>query len=291
MRNDSSSDAAAAEAEDERSVTAVADEPAITREHAPEVQPGDILAGRYQIEAVLGKGGSGVVLRAFDRVSATVVAVKVLKPALTHDPRWEKRFSRELRIGRPIQHPNVCRIFDIGDADGYRFLTMEYATGGTLRDLIKQNKPLRLLPERLADAAGAIAGLTAIHAAGIVHRDVKPDNMLRMEDGRLVLSDFGLATDLPDSTMVSVFVGTPHYMAPEVREGDPATMRSDVWSLGVVLHEILFGKRPEKRSARSVSGVSKSTSAATSSSTIERAIRALCEKCLADDPADRPANA
>src|SRR5262247_2460628 len=122
MRNDSSSDVAGSQAEeDERSVTAVADQPSVTRERAPEVAPGDVLAGRYQVEAIIGKGGSGIVLRAFDRVSAAVVAVKVLKPALTHDPRWEKRFSRELRIGRPIQHPNVCRIFDIGDADGYRF--------------------------------------------------------------------------------------------------------------------------------------------------------------------------
>jgi len=287
MRNDSSSDVAA-ESEDEPSVTAVAEDPAVTRERAPEIEPGDVLAGRYQIEAILGKGGSGVVLRAFDRVSATVVAVKVLKPGLTHDPRWEKRFSRELRIGRPIRHANVCRIFDIGDADGYRFLTMEFATSGTLRDLIKKNQPLRPLAERLADAAGVISGLAAIHDAGIVHRDVKPDNMLRMADGRLVLSDFGLATDLPDSTMVSVFVGTPHYMAPEVREGDPATARSDVWSLGVVLHEIFFGKRPERRTSRSVTGASKPS---TTSSTLERAMRALCEKCLADDPADRPENA
>src|SRR6185295_14839765 len=290
MGDDSSSDVAASDLENDPSVTAVADEPAVTRERAPDVKPGDVLAGRYQIEAILGKGGSGVVLRAFDRVSATVVAVKVLKPGLTHDPRWMKRFQRELRLGRPIRHPNVCRIFDIGDADGYRFLTMEYATGGTLRDLIKKNQPLRPLADRLADATFAIAGLAAIHEAGIVHRDVKPDNVLRMEDGRLVLSDFGLATDLPDSTMVSVFVGTPHYMAPEVREGDPATTRSDVWSLGVVLHEIFFGKRPEKRSARSVSGVSKSSTASTSS-TIERAMRALCARCLADDPADRPEDA
>lgn len=290
MRRDSSSDVAASEEEDERSITAVADEPGVTRERAPEIAAGDVLAGRYQIEAVLGKGGSGVVVRAFDRVSTTVVAVKVLKTALTHDPRWEKRFQRELRLGRPIQHPNVCRIFDIGDAEGYRFLTMEYAKGGTLRDLIKKDLPLRPLSERLKDAADAIGGLSAMHEAGIVHRDVKPDNMLRMDDGRLVLSDFGLATDLPDNTMVSVFVGTPHYMAPEVRDGDPATTRSDVWSLGVVLHEIFFGKRPERRASRTVSGVSKS-SLTTTSSTIERAMLALCLRCLADDPAERPGNA
>jgi len=290
MRRDSSSDVAASEADDERSITAVADEPAVTRERAPEIAPGDVLAGRYQIEAVIGKGGSGIVVRAFDRVSMTVVAVKILKTALTHDPRWEKRFQRELRLGRPIQHPNVCRIFDIGDADGYRFLTMEYAKGGTLRDLVKKGPPLRPLSERLKDAAEVLAGLAAIHEAGIVHRDVKPDNMLRMDDGRLVLSDFGLATDLPDNTMVSVFVGTPHYMAPEVREGDPATARSDVWSLGVVLHEIFFGKRPERRASRTASGVPKS-SAASTSSTIERAMLALCLRCLADDPADRPADA
>jgi hypothetical protein len=293
MGDDSSPEIAASalEGEDEDpSVTAVADEAAVTREHAPDIAPGDLLAGRYQVEAVIGKGGSGIVVRAFDRVSATVVAVKVLKPGLTHDPRWEKRFQRELRLGRPVRHPNVCRIFDIGDADGYRFLTMEYATGGTLRDLVKKKAPLPPLEERLADAAGVIDGLAAIHAAGIVHRDVKPDNVLRMEDGHLVLSDFGLATDLPESTMVSVFVGTPHYMAPEVREGDPATTRSDVWSLGVVLHEVFFGRRPDKRLARSASGVPKST-VPTTSSIIERAMLAVCENCLADDPADRPADA
>ncbi len=112
-------------------------------------------------------------------------------------------------------------------------------------------------PERLADATAAIAGLAAIHEAGIVHRDVKPDNMLRMGDGRLALSDFGLATDLPADAGVTVMVGTPHYMAPEVRGGEPATARSDVWSLGVVLYEIFFGKRPERRSSLSPGGLSK----------------------------------
>ena len=203
---------------DDASVTSVAG-PSVVRERMPDIERGMVLAGRYQVEAIIGKGGSGIVLRAFDRTAQTVVAVKVLKQELVHDERWSKRFSRELRLGRPIRHPNVCRIFDIGEGDGYRFLTMELANGGTLRDLIKRGEPLRPLAERLADAAAAIAGLAAIHEAGIVHRDVKPDNMLRMDDGRLVLSDFGLATDLPTAAAVTVMVGTPHYMAPEVRAG------------------------------------------------------------------------
>ncbi len=256
----------------------------------PDIERGVVLAGRYQVEAVIGKGGSGVVLRAFDRTAQMVVAVKVLKPELTHDPRWSKRFARELRLGRPIRHPNVCRIFDISEGDGYRFLTMELATGGTLRDLVKSGAPLRPFPERLADARAAISGLAAIHEAGIVHRDVKPDNMLRMEDGRLALSDFGLATDLPTANAVTVMVGTPHYMAPEIRAGEPATTRSDVWALGVALFEIFFGRRPERKLGMSAEGYSRPPAPLTSTP-VERAMLALCETCLADNPVERPSDA
>jgi hypothetical protein len=167
---------------------------------------------------------------------------------------------------------------------------MELATGGTLRELIKKGEPLRPLSERLADAEAAISGLAAIHEAGIVHRDVKPDNMLRMGDGRLALSDFGLATDLPTEAGVTIMVGTPHYMAPEVRAGEPATTRSDVWSLGVVLYEIFFGKRPERRSSLSSEGMSKPPAPLTSTP-IERAMLALCERCLSENPNERPADA
>jgi serine/threonine-protein kinase len=286
---DPSSKVGGSESGDDPSVTSVAG-PSVTRERMPEIERGMVLAGRYQVEAIIGKGGSGVVLRAFDRTAQTVVAVKVLKQELVHDERWSKRFSRELRLGRPIRHPNVCRIFDIGEGDGYRFLTMELATGGTLRDLVKRGEPLRPLAERMADAAAAIAGLAAIHEAGIVHRDVKPDNMLRMGDGRLVLSDFGLATDLPSAAAVTVMVGTPHYMAPEVRAGEPATTRSDVWSLGVALYEIFFGKRPERRSSMSSEGMSKPPAPLTSTP-LERAMLALCERCLAENVTERPADA
>ncbi|HVV17550.1 MAG TPA: protein kinase [Polyangia bacterium] len=267
------------------SITQVAEE-SFVRERPLEIERGAVLAGRYQVEEVIGKGGSGVVLRVFDRTVQDVVALKVLKSELARDAKWDKRFSRELRLGRPIQHANVCRIFDIGEADGHRFLTMELATGGSLRDELKIRPALeRPLAERLADARAAIEGLAAIHAAGVVHRDFKPDNLLRMADGRLVISDFGLATDAAAVPGVTVMIGTPHYMAPEVLGGEPATARSDVWALGVVLHEILFGRRPERRS---VSFDGSESRPVRPTSPTERALLGICERCLADDPRRRP---
>ena len=230
------------------SVTEVAEE-SFVRERPPDIERGTVLAGRYQIEDIIGKGGSGIVLRVFDRTAQNVVALKVLKSELARDAKWEKRFSRELRLGRPIQHPNVCRIFDIGEADGHRFLTMEIARGGSLRDELKRGGALeRPLDAKMADARAVIAGLAALHAAGVVHRDFKPDNLLRMDDGRLVLSDFGLATDAATAPGATVLIGTPHYMAPEVLAGEPATSRSDVWALASSFTRFFFGQRPERRS-------------------------------------------
>src|SRR5450432_4636419 len=144
------------------SVTEVAEE-SFVRERPREIERGTVLAGRYQIEDIIGKGGSGIVLRAFDRTAQAVVALKVLKSELASDAKWAKRFSRELRLGRPIQHPNVCRIFDIGEADGHRFLTMELARGGTLRDELRRGLSApRPFLERLSDARAAIAGLAVI---------------------------------------------------------------------------------------------------------------------------------
>jgi serine/threonine-protein kinase len=270
------------------SVTEVAGE-SFVRERPPDIERGTVLANRYQIEEIIGKGGSGIVLRVFDRTAQIVVALKVLKSELARDAKWDKRFSRELRLARPIQHRNVCRVFDIGEADGHKFLTMELAKGGSLREELKRGLATpRLFADRLADAEAVIAGLAALHRAGIVHRDFKPDNLLRMEDGRLVLSDFGLATDSANAPGVTVLIGTPHYMAPEVLAGEPATVRSDVWALGVVLHEIFFGRRPERR-AVSFDGSTKIPMRPGSS--IERAMLALCERCLAESPLDRPSDA
>lgn len=272
----------------EPSVTAVG-EPSLIKVTAPEITRGSVLAGRYQVEAVIGRGGSGIVLRAYDRVAQMAVAVKLLKPELAGDPKWIDRFSRELRLARRIQHPNVCRVFDIFQADGHWFITMELAPGGTLRDQLGEKAKDRSLDAKIADVRAVVAGLAAIHQAGIVHRDVKPDNFLRMEEGRLVLSDFGLATNPMEASTVSIMVGTPSYMAPEVVMGQQATSQSDVWSLGVVLHELIFGVRPEW--TRGVAGSFVVRKPALSLGVTERALVAFIEECLGTDPVARPENA
>src|SRR5450432_2427730 len=253
-----------------------------------ELDRGDVLASRYQIEAVIGAGGSGRVLRAFDRVTREAVALKILRPEYASDPVWTERFSRELRVGRQIQHRNVVRIFDIGAAEGHRFLSMELATRGTVREQLGMSATIRPLAERMADARSVVEGAAALHAAGIVHRDIKPENLLRMEDGRLVVSDFGLATDPGGGHGNTIMVGTPRYMAPEVVMGDPATTRSDVWALGIVLHEILFGARPDRSAVRR--GLRRYTPPPTSSLR-ERRLAELCGRCADDDAGARPASA
>ncbi len=259
-------------------------EPALVRASSIEIARGSVLANRYQIEAVIGKGGSGIVLRAFDRVAQVAVAVKILKPDLAADPRWVERFSRELRLARQIQHPNVCRVFDIGQADGHWFITMELATAGTLRDQLADKTNARTLDEKLRDVTAVVSGLSAIHGAGIVHRDVKPDNFLRMDDGRLVLSDFGLATNPGEAPAVSILVGTPFYMAPEVVMGDVATPRSDVWAAAVVIHEILLGVRPERSAATRAPLVKMPVDAPR----VMKALLEVCKQSFLDESSDRP---
>jgi serine/threonine-protein kinase len=213
---------------------------------------GTLLGERFQLESTLGKGGTGVVFRAFDRVMGEPVAVKLLYPERAADQAWIRRLVREVKVARTIVHPNVRRIFEIGQVDGWWLITMELGTGSLgeqLRNLPHAEEPRRRpLPpwsDRRDDARAVIDGLAAIHSAGIVHRDVTPNNILRMADGRLVLSDFGLA--LLDGETTGFIAGTPKYVAPEVLAGARADQRSDVWQLGLVLHEIFFERRPRWR--------------------------------------------
>src|SRR6266700_530191 len=258
------------------------------------VAPGVVLDSRYQIEALLGEGGSGSVFRAWDRVLGDPVAVKIQHPSRAAEKSWIKRLAREVKVARAIRHPNVCRVFELGHADGHWYVTMELATGGNLRAMLRDESPsgaqdrsLRPLAERLVDARGVCAGLAAIHAVGIVHRDVTPQNMLRMSDGRLVISDFGLAIESDDNT--TVHGGTPAYMPPEAAMGGRSDLRSDVWQLGAILYELLFGRRPAW--ARVEGRLAMEWPLGADASPVEEELARLCGDCLSHDPEQRPTTA
>jgi hypothetical protein len=252
---------------------------------------GAVLAGRYQIEAAIGEGGTGQVFRAWDRVLGEPIALKILRPDCASEKSWIKRLAREVRVARAIRHPNVCRVFDLGSADGHWFVSMELAAGGTLRDTVRSGAAAaRPLADRIADARAVCAGLAAIHSVGITHRDVTPQNVLRMEDGRLVLSDFGLAIERNTGADVSLHGGTPSYMPPEAAMHVKPDARSDVWQLGLLLHEILFGRRPAWRQVPGRGSVLRGP-AEPSAPALEQALARLVSDCLAPSPGDRPASA
>ncbi|MDX2018712.1 MAG: protein kinase [Deltaproteobacteria bacterium] len=247
---------------------------------------GAVLAERYVIDSMLARGGMAYVFRALDRDTGQTVAVKLLRPELALERQWITRLGREFRLARQILHPNVCQVLDFRHTEGGTFLTMQLATGGTLRGQLQADSQ-RSEEDRVQDARAVIAGLTAIHAAGIVHRDVTPRNILRMGDGRLAVADFGLAMD-PDETMTFVG-GTPGYMAPEVVMGHKPTFASDVWQLGLVVFEILHGERPVYQR---VAGKPGHYVVETSSRNVAvQEITAICRACLADEADLRPATA
>jgi serine/threonine protein kinase len=170
---------------------------------------GAVLADRYVVESELGRGGAGTVYLAYDRVGACRVAIKRFHAEPSAGRHAAEGLLHELRCGRVVNHPNVCRVFDVFEAEGRWFLTMEHARGGTLRSLVGETAGSRPLADRVADARAIVAGVAAIHSAGFLHRDIKPENVLRMEDGRLVVSDFGLARAKDKLTASSNAAGTP----------------------------------------------------------------------------------
>jgi O-6-methylguanine DNA methyltransferase len=210
---------------------------------APLFRPGELVAGRYQIQGPLGSGGMGVVYRARDRELDEVVALKALRPT-TADPHAVERFRRELRLARRISHPNVVRTHDIGEARGCRFITMEHVDGLSLAQLLAR---AGRLPVAATVALGKqlCRALASVHALGIIHRDLKPQNVLVTPEGDVKLTDFGVA-DLADPTSPSSApaVGTPPYMAPEQLLGESLDRRVDIYALGVVLYESLTGRLP-----------------------------------------------
>src|SRR6202030_219040 len=192
--------------------------------------PGQIIAERYRVVALAGRGGMGEVYRAEDLKLAQIVAIKFLPASLSKDAGALARFHSEVRIARQVSHPNVCRVFDIGDADGVPFLTMEYVDGEDLGSLIRRIG--RLSSDKAIEIARQIcAGLAAAHERGVIHRDLKPANLMLDGAGKIRITDFGLASIAASLEGVDAKAGTPAYMAPEQLEGKEVTAKSDLYSL------------------------------------------------------------
>ena len=203
----------------------------------------DMIASRYELIEILGRGGVGVVYRARDRELNEMIAIKLLAGPSSSDPLEVERFKREIVTARRITHPNVIRIHDFGMSGSEAFISMEILPGGTLADLIEKHGPVEIA-RGVAIAIGVSEGLEAAHAQGIVHRDLKPDNVLLDAGGNPKLVDFGLARLATSTTRTVGFSGTPFYMSPEQADGSEVTSRSDLYSLGVLLYELFTGKLP-----------------------------------------------
>ena len=200
---------------------------------------------RYEILGLIGAGGMGNVYKARDRELSELCALKVLRPEIAHDARALDAFRREVRLARRVTHPNVARVYDIGERGGDKILTMELVEGEALSALIARER--RLGVARAVEIAVALcAGLDAAHAAGVVHRDLKPDNVLLEVGGRVVITDFGIArSEKGDPRVTQGIVGTPAYMAPEQIEATTvADARADLYALGIILYEMVTGELP-----------------------------------------------
>lgn len=204
-----------------------------------------VLAGRYKLGDRHGGGGMGSVYTAEDSRLGRQVAVKIMQEHLATDPRFVERFRREARSAASLSHPNIAGVYDYGEDDGEEFIVMELVEGRDLAHLLREEGPLAV--ERATAIASQIAAaLGHAHAAGVVHRDVKPGNVLIGEDDHVKVTDFGIARATGDSTLTAsgVIMGTVHYISPEQAAGTAARPESDVYSLGIILYEMLTGSVP-----------------------------------------------
>jgi len=251
-----------------------------------------LAAGRYRVERELGRGGMATVYLAHDEELGRRVAVKVLPERLADDDSFRARFLREARLAGRLSHPNVVRVYDAGEADGRPFIVMEYVPGRSLAD------SGRLPAARVAELGmQACAGLQHAHDAGLVHRDVKPANLLVREDGVLKIADFGIARAAESTrhTQAGTLLGTARYLAPEQIAGEDATSASDVYSLGAVLYELLTGRPPYAFSSLAELAAMQADGSIEPVCDVEpsvpRELEAAVMHALARDPGFRPASA
>ncbi len=258
---------------------------------------GSVVDNRYDIVRPLGSGGMGEVYLARDRTLGRDVALKVLRSQYASDREAAERFKREATSAAGLSHPNIVQVYDRGETpDGTCYIAMEYVSGGTLKERLDERGPME--PQRALAVAGQVAeALWAAHERGVIHRDIKPQNILITDMGHLKVTDFGIARAASAATIsaTNAVFGTAGYLSPEQALGEPSTPRSDLYSLGIVLYELLTGFVPYRADNPVAVCMKHVTEPLTPprrlDHTIPEAVDALVVKMLAKDPADRPASA
>ena len=272
-----------------------ADVGAVASASVSALQPGIVLGNRFEIVALLGEGGMGAVYKVRDIEVDRFVALKIIRPELAVRPDILKRFKQELILARQVTHKNVIRIFDLGEADGVKFITMDFIEGRDLRSLLREKGKLE--PEESAKIIAQVCrALDAAHSEGVVHRDLKPQNIMVDAQGRVIVMDFGIARSVGDGggmtlTQTGALVGTPEYMSPEQAKGEEVDARSDLFTLGIIFYELLTGKTPYRADTAYAMLLKRTTERARPpievDSSIPPEISAIVVKCLEIDREQR----
>ena len=255
----------------------------------PALLPGMMLGGRYEILQTIGEGGMGAVYKAEDRELGRTVALKVIRPELASNPEILQRFKQEILLASKVTDRNIIRIYDLGDAEGIKFITMEFVEGDDLRHLLHQQGKLPAA-EAVDIMEQVVSGLRAAHRAGIIHRDLKPGNIMRATDGRVLVMDFGLARSLQGDgmTRTGTMLGTMEYMSPEQAHAKDLDARSDIFTIGLIIYELLTGVMPYHAESAIASLLKRTQERAIPVSEIDKnvpgALSNIVSKCLERDP-------
>src|SRR5580658_8876415 len=263
----------------------------------PELHPGSVLAHRYEILSLLGTGGMGSVYEAQDRELDRLVALKVIRPEMARNPAVVDRFKQELRLSHKVTHRNVVRMYDLSEDAGMRFVTMELVAGRDLRSILEERH--KLPADEAVDVLEQICvALKATHGVGILHRDLKPQNVMREEGGRVVVMDFGMARAIDSTdgmTQTGALVGTLDYMSPEQALGKKLDQRSDIFTFGLIGYELLTGAMPFRADSAIASLLNRTQHRAVPMKEIDKSIPGrlsdIVAKCLEKEPENRYQNA